>query len=387
MAHEIEGNRMAYVGETPWHRLGVRLDNPPTTAEAMKAAGMDWNVVERPIYLGNGKFGSEDISPGQISIPTHKAIVRSEDGKVLGVVGNGWTPLQPVDAFGFFDPFLESKQATLETCGVLRGGSRIWVLAKLAGDPIEILPGDEINRYALLADSYDGSLAVRAGFTPIRVVCANTLGGALDNANSRLLKLTHTKRVKSNLDIVQSVMNLANASFEASAEQYRRLAQAKVAPGDLEKYVNLVFPKPAKTKLAQALEAAKAESSGELPGAPESGDDFASLLARPVGAATEREMARLDRVAADEAAEKAEEKQRRYVGKIEELFHNPVGGQVKGAEGTYWQLYNAITAYTSHQRSKSDEATIAALLGDSAGINRRALDVAVQMVNDQARAA
>jgi hypothetical protein len=82
--------------------------------------------------------------------------------------------LQNKDAFAWFQPFLDAREAALHTAGSLRQGSRIWVLAKLNRDPLVIAEGDEVEKFLLLSHGHDGSLAVRCGFTPVRVVCANT---------------------------------------------------------------------------------------------------------------------------------------------------------------------------------------------------------------------
>ena len=118
---------------------------------------------------------------------------------MLGVVGPRYTILQNQDAFKWFQPFLEAKEAALHTAGSLRGGSRIWVLAKLNREPLVIAQGDEVEKYLLLSHSHDGSLAVRVGFTPIRVVCQNTLSMAHNADASKLIRFKHTKDIHENL--------------------------------------------------------------------------------------------------------------------------------------------------------------------------------------------
>src|SRR4029077_19321005 len=154
----------------------------------------------------------------------HRAVRRTSDSKVLGVVGPRYAPLQNMDAFAWFQPCLDTREAALHTAGSLRGGRRIWVLAKLNRDPLVIAEGDEIEKFVLLSHGHDGSLAVRAGFTPIRVVCQNTLSMAHGSDASKLIRVKHTKDVLQNLANIREIMNLANAEFESTAEQYRRLA-------------------------------------------------------------------------------------------------------------------------------------------------------------------
>ena len=160
---------------------------------------------------------------------------------MLGVVGPRYAPLQNKDAFAWFQPFLDAREAALHTAGSLRDGSRIWVLAKLNRDPAGDRRGDEVEKFLLLSHGHDGSLAVRAGFTPIRVVCQNTLSMAHGSDASKLIRVKHTKDVLENLANIREVMDLANAEFEATAEQYRLLARKSINQADLRRYVKKVF--------------------------------------------------------------------------------------------------------------------------------------------------
>jgi phage/plasmid-like protein (TIGR03299 family) len=156
---------------------------------------------------------------------------------VLGVVGPRYAVLQNDDAFAWFEPFLDAREAALHTAGSLRNGSRIWVLAKLNREPLVVAQGDEVEKYLLLSHSHDGSLAVRIGFTPVRVVCANTLAMAHGADASKLLRVKHTRDVHENLANIRVIINLANAEFQATAEQYRLLARKSINQEDLERYV------------------------------------------------------------------------------------------------------------------------------------------------------
>jgi phage/plasmid-like protein (TIGR03299 family) len=331
---------MLYVGATPWHELGTKLDAPPTAAEAIVAAGLDWEVGLRDLRtspdLENGYAGGEAVS--------HRATFRKSDGRILGVVGPGYHPIQNGTAFDWFNPFLETGMAAIETAGSLRHGQRVWILAKLNRAPSVIVPGDEVQKYVLLANSHDGTLASRVGFTPVRVVCANTLSMAVDDAASKLIRVRHTKNAKDVLEKVRDIMNLADASFEATADQYRALARAQVHPGDLEKYVRMVFTAP-KTE----QEKAKAALS-----------PTASMLA--------------------EVLDDADKKNGRVFEKVSELFETGNGNQLPGVRGTYWAAYNAVTEYTTHFRGKDKESRLNALFADAAVINRKALRSALELV-------
>lgn len=232
MAHEVEN--IMYVGEAPWHKLGRKFEVPPSLEEALVAAGLNWTVSTEPLFSGSG----EEVE----ALLTR----RSSDKSILGVVGPNYTPLQNTEAFEFFRPFIDEKAAAIETAGSLRQGKRVWVLAKINRDPMVIKGSDVVEKYVLLSNSHDGTLAVRVGFTPVRVVCNNTLTMAINSEASKLIRIKHTKNVVSNLESVQEIMNLADSEFEATAEQYRLLTMKDINSKDLEKYVKLVFNTTAK---------------------------------------------------------------------------------------------------------------------------------------------
>ena len=213
MAHEAE--TMAFFGTNPWHGLGTVLDAADCSdwPAAAKKAGLDWPVELVPLQTADTNVAVE-----------HRGVRRSTDGKVLGVVGPRYTPLQNTDAFGWFQPFLEAREARLETAGALRGGSRVWVFAKIARDPLVIAPGDEVEKFLLLSHGHDGLLAVRVGFTPIRVVCSNTLAQSHAADASKRNRVRHRGDVVGSLAAIREVLNLANQQFEATADQYRTLA-------------------------------------------------------------------------------------------------------------------------------------------------------------------
>ena len=221
--------KMFSVRETPWHRLGSVLENSPSLSEAIKLAGLDWEV-------GLKKLFTEDGVPVK-----HWATYRKSDNSILGVVGPRYTPLQNADAFNWFEPFIKSKEVTLTTAGSLNSGQVVWMLAQIKRANEEIIKGDSITKFLLLSNSHDGKLSVRVGFTPIRVVCANTLSMAHSAKDSKLIRLRHSRQVKENLDSVRETIDVINQQFEMTAEQYRYLASRHINSSDLRKYVKVVL--------------------------------------------------------------------------------------------------------------------------------------------------
>jgi phage/plasmid-like protein (TIGR03299 family) len=316
MSADVE--EMMFVGAKPWHGLGRHFVEAPSIEEAIAAAGLDWEVTTEPIYTANGEVVSA------------KATRRSSDQSILGIVGPSYAPLQNAEAFEFFRPFLESQQATIETAGSLRQGKRVFVLAKLNLDPMEVVKGDVIEKYVLLSNSHDGTLAVRVGFTPIRVVCSNTMALAHNSKASQLLRVRHTKNVSSNLEEIQQIMNLANAEFESTADQYRLLASREINQADLEKYVKLVFN--SNKKLAQV----------------------------------EGNVDTINNV--------------RLINAIQPLFESGRGNDLKNVRGTMWAAYNAVSEYLQYERGSDNQARLDNMwFGQSATLNKRALDVATTL--------
>lgn len=319
MAHQIESDdSMFSVRETPWHGLGKVVKDAPTTREAITMAGLDWKVETKTMAVED----SGDTVPG------FRAVVRDSDTKVLGVVSSKWKPLQNDKAFEWFQPWVDSGSVTLETAGSLRGGQIVWVLAKVAGDAGVVVPksDDKVIPFILLSNSHDGTRAVRAGFTPIRVVCANTLAIAHGGSTGKLLKVRHTASVVDAVQAVRESMDLVQREFVATIHQYRTLAMAGVDAKSLDKYVRRVFN----------LEA-------------------------------------------------DEDNGKRILNKVIPLFEGGKGNQLAGVCGTYWAAYNAVAEFLAYERGNSQDNRLASLwFGDSSNTNARALQVGLEMVREAA---
>ena len=296
---------------TPWHNLGNRfIEAPKTLEEAMVAAGLDWTVSTKKIYLDDGR-----------SVPA-MATVRDSDNSILGVVGNNYKPLQNRNAFDFFNPFVESGMAQIETAGSLMQGKRVWVQAKITSDVDVVKGNDIIERYILLSNSHDGTMAVRAGFTPVRTVCANTLAMAHNSGESQLIRIKHSQKVEENLAAVGRIMNLANNAFETTLEQYRFLANKDINSKDLEKYVKLVF---------------KLDEDNDNSG-------------------------------------------KRLLSNIVPLFEKGRGNDMSEIKGTWWAAYQGISEYLQYYKGSDEQSRLNNLwFGQSKTILERGLEVAMTL--------
>ncbi|HHH30582.1 MAG TPA: DUF932 domain-containing protein [Polyangiaceae bacterium] len=219
---------MFSVRKTPWHRFGAVLDHAPSVNDAIRHAGLDWNVERvslNKIHVPGLHFG-----------PDHAAIVRTDTRDVLGIVGSRYTPVQNAAKFRFFDAVVESGRATMETAGALGRGEKVWILAKSV--TAEVVPGDPVESYLLLAGSHDGTSAISVLPTGVRVVCQNTLGMALRGDAARFT-IRHTASASRRLEDAGRMMAESEAAFGETIERWKHLARRKVNP---EKFAKALIP-------------------------------------------------------------------------------------------------------------------------------------------------
>ena len=233
---------MAFVGEPPWHGLGKEAPPDADVAEMIAAAGLDWRVWLQP-------------APGVPYDPrteTHdrylvmRPALGSETSNVaLGWVGPAYQPLQNIDAFRFFEPFLERGWANLETAGALGRGELVWVQARLKDD-INIGENDSLRRYILVSNSHDGSRAVTVRFTCVRVVCQNTLTLAHGNRSSMAVaSVRHTRNLRENLRFEQAskLKEVADTVFGKAERLFGGMAAYSMSAEKTEDYLEGLFPR------------------------------------------------------------------------------------------------------------------------------------------------
>lgn len=217
---------MMYVREKPWHGLGTRVEEAPTSADALRMAGLDWNVVQRNIQVCGGS-----------KIQNYKANIRDSDGTVLGVVSDRYKIVQNAEAFEFTDSLI-GGEVRYETAGSLTGGKKIWLLAKL---PEAEIVGDKTEPYLCFTNSHDGSGAIRVCMTPIRVVCNNTLNLALDSAK-RAWSVRHTGDMAGKMHEARICLYMANAYMDELSQTADRLVNTTVSRDKLMDILNEMFP-------------------------------------------------------------------------------------------------------------------------------------------------
>ncbi len=234
MAHLVE--TMAYAGETPWHGLGERVDSNLTPAEMLKAAQLDWKVEKHPTFI---KLGNVTKQTGEY------ALVRDTDSKILSTVSKDWKPFQNEQAFEFFNDFIKAGDMEMHTAGSLKGGRIVWALAKVK-ESFNLFGGDEVESFLLFTNPHQFGKAIDVRFTPIRVVCNNTLTYALNKDVDKLARVNH--RVKFDADVVKETLGIAHNKMGEYKEIAEFLGSEKATKKELEQFFAQVFPPIYKVK-------------------------------------------------------------------------------------------------------------------------------------------
>jgi len=225
MAAETES--MFYVREAPWHGLGTNVGEALSSEEALAAAGLGWNVVQKKIY-------TEDWE----SVPGFYANVRDSDNRTLGVVTHRYRIVQNREAFAFTDGLL-GKGVRYETAGSLRGGRKVWILARL---PKQYrLADDRVAPYLVFSNSHDGSGSIKAAMTPVRVVCNNTLNLALRQAD-RIWTASHTGDMNGKLEDARMTLFMAENYMNELSKEAGKLCRRKISSAEAEEFIKELLP-------------------------------------------------------------------------------------------------------------------------------------------------
>lgn len=234
MAHELEivagKAQMAYAGETPWHGLGVEVPADLSPLQMMQAAGLDWQVEKFPAFA---EINGKRIDTGR------QALVRTSDNKFFDMVGDDWNPVQNAEAFEFFNDFIAAGDMQMHTAGSLKGGRNIWALAKV-NESFEVLGDDRVEGYLLFSNPHQYGKTVDVRFTPVRVVCNNTLTMSLNGTAERMFKMNH--RQVFDADMVKEVLGVSKEKLARYKEMAQYLSQKQYNTESVVQYFNRVFP-------------------------------------------------------------------------------------------------------------------------------------------------
>lgn len=225
MAANVE--TMFSTREKPWHGLGKIVMGSPTSKDALQMAGLDWKVLQEPIY-----------TEAEECIDGYKANVRNIDRKVLGVVTDRYKVIQNDEAFAFTDALL-GEGVRYETAGSLNGGRKVWLLAHMPHE--YIIMGERISPYLVFSNTHDGSGAVKVALTPVRVVCNNTLNLALSTAK-RSWSMIHTGEIQNKLTEAKDTLLHAGKYMDSLGKEFETLRQKQLTEKAVMEYIELLLP-------------------------------------------------------------------------------------------------------------------------------------------------
>ena len=320
MAHELEmingEAQMAYAGDVPWHGLGVKVSNDLTPEQMLKAAGLNWTVDPVELFA---EVGDKRLATG------HRALVRSTDQRVLDVITDDWNPVQNQEAFEFFNDFVGAGEMEMHTAGSLKDGKIVWALAKVK-ESFELFNGrDQVDAYLHFTNPHSYGQSIDVRFTPIRVVCNNTLTLSLNMKSKNMVKVSHRRQF--NADEVKEALGVAKEKLAKYKEMAQYLSQKRYTDESVTDYFKRVFP----------VLTTKTDSEKVLSKSAERGLEI-----------------------------------------IRE-------GDQPGAEygtGTWWEAFNAITYMTDHEIGRSvDTRLTSAWYGANKNLKTKALETAVEMAD------
>jgi phage/plasmid-like protein (TIGR03299 family) len=330
MAHNLhienEKASLFYVGVTPWHKLGTKLDSPATASQAIKAANLNWRVTKIPMF---GIINSSVIPSKKFGIAREDKIGKP-DCEIFGVVSDQYVPLQNSEAFDFFDNIVGNGEAIYHTAGALGKGDKIWILAKLPED-IVVKGVDIVEKFLLLSNGHDGLTSVQIKFTPIRVICQNTLNLAM-SSGSKPLAVSHLKSLPDKLAAAAELLGIIRTSYEEISGLFDKMAKTHLSDEDAEAYINSIFPLPQQSN-----------------------------------------------------SKDSEGKTKRVLSNRAESLHyfkTGKGNDQDQIKGTLWAAYNGVTEYIDYHKKlrNTTDRTNYLLFGEGSAIKERALNVARELV-------
>lgn len=236
MSHEIgELDRPMYgSNKAAWHGLGTVVLGQPTSDEALKLAQLDWTVEVEPVFLSseNGQF-----IPVAGRATVRMDLPRTDARRFLGAVKGRYQPIQNVESFRIADDLMQGG-AHFESAGSLRNGRLVWMLAQLP-NAVSVMD-DTISKYLLLTNSHDGTRAMEVLYTPVRVVCMNTLTLALNDSTTRV-RVLHTSNADTRIRQAREILSKADGYFNNHGETMASLAQTKVNDAFVKTYLEHLF--------------------------------------------------------------------------------------------------------------------------------------------------
>lgn len=318
MSHELENDHMAYVGHEPWHGLGVKVDADMTPYQMLKAANLDWSVDALPLHAQT----ADDVF---IEVPGKRALTRSSDKRILSIISDDWKPVQNEEAFRFFNEFVFAGDMEMHTAGSIRQGNMVWGLAKVK-ESFSLFNGkDVVESYLLFSNPHEYGKSITVQFTPIRVVCNNTLTLSLSMKSDTMVRLNHRRTFDA--ESVKRMLGIASKKLHTYETVAKLLSSKRYTEPQLHDYYDDVFSNGAEK---------------------EEGED-------------DKKLSRPGRVA-------------------QSIIETQPGAEF--GEGTWWQAFNSVTYACDHLLGHSDETRLnSAWYGGNRLRKLKALEKAVEYAN------
>jgi len=250
MAHELETQNgvasFASFREPAWHNLGTVFDTEKNTSEMLVAANLNnWNVRLEDLEIPSSLVSDKSYQYVVRTNPTDKT-----QTDVLGIVGERYVPLQNEDLFSFGDNILDGG-GRWETAGSIRGGRVVFGSLALERETVLDPNGvaDVVKTYLLINTSHDGSIAIQASITPVRVVCANTLNVALNRTRKKdgvkqSFKIRHTQTAEGKITVARQALGMANSYMDEFDKMAHAMIAKEISAKDFNDIILAAYPKP-----------------------------------------------------------------------------------------------------------------------------------------------
>jgi phage/plasmid-like protein (TIGR03299 family) len=309
MAHQFSSGVFCY-NKPAWHRLGVVVDGTLPAREAFRIANADFQVAGRPVF-------DADMQP----IPGYQAITRMDTGRALSVMTETYKPIQNEALIKIAEALHED--INMDAVCVLSDGKKVTFTARIRGAEGDVVPGDPVQQYLIGCTSHDGSIPFQLLFSPIRVVCQNTLSAALGlSSNQRhqdtSIRIRHTKNADSLIERLPELVDIRRLQFIGGLAELRHMAATPCSMAQFRQYISTVF--------ADQLQGKVNDIRGDR--------------------STSRQKTLEDLPA--------------WHSIIQKFEGTAIGSEIRGAYGTAWSAYQAVTEYISHESGRAKDAADAA---------------------------
>jgi phage/plasmid-like protein (TIGR03299 family) len=304
MAHQFSSG--VFCNNKPaWHRLGVVVDGTLPAREAFRVANADFQVAARPVF-------NADMQ----EIPGYQAITRMDTGSTLSVMTETYTPIQNEALIRIAEALHED--INMDAVCVLSDGKKVTFTARIRGAEGDVVPGDPVQQYLIGCTSHDGSIPFQLLFSPIRVVCKNTLSAALGMASNQrhrnnAIRIRHTKNADNLIQRLPELVDIRRQQFLGGLEELKQMAATPCSMMQFRQYIHMVFA----DQLEGTVNNIRGDKGTARPKILEDLPAWASL-------------------------------QRKFEG-------DAIGYDLSASRGTAWSAYQAVTEYISHESGRSKD--------------------------------